>query len=175
MSDIYVRPGTGGTGGAVDSVSNADTTLIISPTTGAVVASLNLNKANTWLQDQSVPDEVYGPGWNGSTEVPTKNALYDKIESLTGGGGGNSVSVTLDFGASFTDKAQTVVTGQAWVGSGSEIVPAVLTPAGTDPDELYLLNLKPVISDIVAGVGFTVSLYSEAEAAGQYTVMCVGV
>lgn len=30
----------------------------------------------------SVPDEAYGSGWNGSTEVPTKNAVYDKIETL---------------------------------------------------------------------------------------------
>lgn len=38
--------------------------------------------------DVVVPDEAYGPGWNGSLEVPTKNAVYDKIESLGGGGGG---------------------------------------------------------------------------------------
>jgi hypothetical protein len=38
--------------------------------------------------DVSVPDEAYGVGWNGSLEVPTKNALYDKIESLVLGGGG---------------------------------------------------------------------------------------
>ncbi len=30
----------------------------------------------------TVPDEAYGAGWNGSLEVPTKNALYDKIETL---------------------------------------------------------------------------------------------
>lgn len=34
----------------------------------------------------TVPDEAYGAGWNGSTEVPTKNAVYDKIETLGGGG-----------------------------------------------------------------------------------------
>lgn len=33
-------------------------------------------------------DEAYGVSWNGSTEVPTKNALYDKIESIVAGGGG---------------------------------------------------------------------------------------
>lgn len=48
-----------------------------------VTLGLNLNNANTWLQDQSVPDEVYGAGWNGSFEVPTKNAVYDKIELLS--------------------------------------------------------------------------------------------
>ncbi len=32
--------------------------------------------------DVTVPDEAYGVSWNGSLEVPTKNALYDKIETL---------------------------------------------------------------------------------------------
>jgi hypothetical protein len=41
----------------------------------------------TLTGDLSVPDEAYGAGWNASTEVPTKNALYDKIETLGGGGG----------------------------------------------------------------------------------------
>jgi hypothetical protein len=30
--------------------------------------------------DVEVTDEAYGAGWNGSLEVPTKNALYDKLE-----------------------------------------------------------------------------------------------
>ena len=38
-----------GGGGAVASVSNSDGTLTISPTTGSVVASLNLANANTWI------------------------------------------------------------------------------------------------------------------------------
>jgi hypothetical protein len=32
--------------------------------------------------DIAVPDEAYGSGWNASTEVPTKNAVYDKLESM---------------------------------------------------------------------------------------------
>jgi len=32
--------------------------------------------------DVTVADEVYGSGWNASLEVPTKNAIYDKIETL---------------------------------------------------------------------------------------------
>lgn len=40
----------------------------------------------TLTGDLNVPDEAYGVGWNGSTEVPTKNALYDKIETIAGGG-----------------------------------------------------------------------------------------
>jgi hypothetical protein len=35
--------------------------------------------------DLEVQDEVYSVAWNASTGVPTKNALYDKIETLVGG------------------------------------------------------------------------------------------
>lgn len=38
--------------------------------------------ANTFTGMQTVPTEVYGAGWNGSMTVPTKDALYDKIETL---------------------------------------------------------------------------------------------
>jgi hypothetical protein len=40
--------------------------------------------------DIAVPDEAYGVGWNGSTEVPTKNAIYDKIETISGATPGGS-------------------------------------------------------------------------------------
>jgi hypothetical protein len=39
----------------------------------------------TASHDFSVPDEAYGAGWNGSTEVPTKNAVFDKIEEVEHG------------------------------------------------------------------------------------------
>lgn len=188
LSDTGVTPGTYNsltvdakgrvTSGTVivstATVSNSDGTLVISPTSGNVIASLNLARANTWLADQSVPDEAYGVAWNGSFEVPTKNALYDKIETISGGGG-NLVTTTLAFGVSFTDKSQTVFTGEAWVTANSEIIAQVLTPTGVDPDEMRLLDFKPVISDLVAGDGFTVTLYSEPEAKGDYSVMCIGV
>lgn len=85
------------------------------------------------------------------------------------------VTVSVDFGGSFNDSAQTVVTGQSWVTASSEIVAMVLTPSGTDPDEMRLLDFKPCISDLVNGTGFTVTLFSEIEATGIYTVMCIGV
>jgi hypothetical protein len=37
----------------------------------------------TFTEDVLVPDEAYGSGWDGSLEVPTKNALYDKIETIS--------------------------------------------------------------------------------------------
>lgn len=35
----------------------------------------------------SVTDDAYGSGWNSSTVVPTKNAIWDKIESMSAGSG----------------------------------------------------------------------------------------
>lgn len=95
--------------------------------------------------------------------------------STPSGGSGNSVTTTLSFGGTFTDKAQTVVTGQTWVTTNSEITVQVKTPSGVDPDEMRLLDFKAVVSDLVAATGFTVTLYSEPEATGDYDVMCIGV
>ena len=39
----------------------------------------------TMTGDLTVPAEVYGVGWNGSNEAPTKNDVYDKIETLVAG------------------------------------------------------------------------------------------
>jgi hypothetical protein len=63
---------------------------------GRVVNDL-LNSATNWIEvtrsgnsitsialggPTTVPDDVYAIGWNNSPQVPTKNAVYDKIESL---------------------------------------------------------------------------------------------
>lgn len=69
---------------SVGTVTGAtDSTLTLTGTT----LGINLSNPNTWLADQSVPDEVYGAGWNGSMEIPTKNALYDIINTLPSGSG----------------------------------------------------------------------------------------
>lgn len=47
---------------------------------GNTIATL---AGGTFTGDISVPDEAYdATNWNGSTEVPTKNAIRDKIEAL---------------------------------------------------------------------------------------------
>ena len=56
-------------GGAVSSVSNSDGTLTVSPTTGAVVASLALGHANTWTATQT-----FSSSNSTSTSVPIINS-----------------------------------------------------------------------------------------------------
>lgn len=102
--------------------------------------------------DIEVPDEAYGAGWNGSLEVPTKNAIYDKIETLGGGGTVTSVSWTggiVSVGTPTTTPAFTIAgtsggipyfsSGTTWassaalaanalvVGGGAGVAPATVT------------------------------------------------
>lgn len=42
----------------------------------------SIDGVKTFTSDPIIPDEAYGVGWDGSLEPPTKNALYDKIETL---------------------------------------------------------------------------------------------
>lgn len=63
---------------AVSSVSNSDTTLTISPTTGAVVASLNLAKANTWTATQTISAASFTMSGNISAAAWTTAGLRYK-------------------------------------------------------------------------------------------------
>lgn len=119
--------------------------------------------------------EFYSGGVKVIGATSTLVTAYVATSGFGGGGSANSVTTTVNFGAGFTDKAQTVVTGEAWVASTTEIVATIKTPSGVDPDEMYLIDPKVVISNIVAGTGFTVTVYSAPEARGSYEVMCVGV
>jgi hypothetical protein len=62
----WATVGSGG-GGAVNSVSNSDGTISISPTTGSVVASLNLAHANTWSVGQIFNAGITASGYSGIT------------------------------------------------------------------------------------------------------------
>lgn len=46
-------------------------------------STLTYDGATLDVPDVTVDTEVYGVSWDGNSEVPTKNDVYDKIESLT--------------------------------------------------------------------------------------------
>lgn len=66
--------GSSGSGGGASSVSNVDGTLTISPTTGAVVASLNLGHANTWTATQTFRDILAGT--TNTYDIGTNAVLF---------------------------------------------------------------------------------------------------
>jgi hypothetical protein len=171
-------PESGVTNLVTDLAGKAATSTTIStvaPLSGGGDLSANRTITTSMATNKLIGRGTAGTGVMEEITLGTNLSLAGTTLNATGGGSGNSVTTTLAFGASFTDKAQTVVTGQAWVTTNSEIIAQVLTPSGTDPDEMRLLDFKPVISDLVAATGFTVTLYSEPEAKGDYSVMCVGV
>lgn len=59
-----------------------------------VEAWINQDGSATFTGDVTVPDEAYSGSWDGSLEVPTKNAVYDKIQTM--GGSGTNLSQTLN-------------------------------------------------------------------------------
>jgi len=96
---LGVNSGTNGTGIIAHTDANAFTGLeldgsktyinaasggevLINTTTDAGDFKLQVSGNANITGDASVADEVYGSGWNGSLEVPTKNAVYDKVETL---------------------------------------------------------------------------------------------
>lgn len=168
-------------GGGGGGVSDGDKGDIVVSGGGAVYTIDNDAVSYAKMQNVSAASKLLGRGDSGSgdvQEITLGSGLTMTGTTLSasgGGGGGNSVTVSVAFGGTFTDKAQTVVTGQTWVATNSEIVALMKTPSGVDPDEMYLLDFRPVISDLVAGVGFTLTVYSSSEATGNYDVMCIGV
>jgi hypothetical protein len=76
-----------GTGGGVSSVSNSDGTLTVSPTTGAVVASLALGHANTWTGTQTfgtiTPTTVSGNvNFSGAPTLTASPATTDNTTKI---------------------------------------------------------------------------------------------
>ncbi len=74
---------SGSSCGAISSVSNSDGTLTISPTTGAVVASLALGHANTWTGLQTFGTEISIGGVTPSGATGTGNIVFATSPTLT--------------------------------------------------------------------------------------------
>ena len=63
-------------------------TLLDDATQGAAQTTLGLGTGDSpTFVAVTVDTEVYGAGWNGDLTVPTKDAVYDKIETLSAGSG----------------------------------------------------------------------------------------
>lgn len=50
-----------------------------------LIGDESIDGVKTFTSTPVVPDEAYSADWNGSNQVPTQNAIYDKIQSLPTG------------------------------------------------------------------------------------------
>jgi hypothetical protein len=127
-----------GGGGAVSSVSNSDSTLTVTPTTGAVVASLNLGHANTWTAAQGLPTgstAVTQTAGDNTTKIATDAYV---TTAVAGAGNTNSTSLSTNklskangahsiVDSSITDDGSTVSTFEPLVTGGYRDVGMSLT------------------------------------------------
>lgn len=109
----------------------------------------NLAATNNFSSDITVPDEAYGGSWNGSTEVPTKNAVYDQIQSLVLSGGTGTVTTV------------SVVTANGFAGT---VATATTTPAITLTTSItgILKGNGTAISAAIAGTDYTTPSSTES-------------
>ncbi len=105
-----------------------------------LIAARNITAASILVNDG-----IYDANWDGSLEVPTKNAIYDKIETLSSNGG----DVT---------KAGTPVDNQigVWTGDGTLEGTNSLTFNGTN----ILINGSPLESSPIWSLSGTDISYS---------------
>lgn len=96
----------------------------------AIKARIKSDGSAVFSADVTVPDEAYGSGWDGSLEVPTKNAVYDKIEALIIGGGSytdeqaqDAIGMMIDGSLTYVDATpllqRSALTGDVTAAAGS--------------------------------------------------------
>lgn len=143
--------------GGVINFNNGNATLTHSA--GLITSNVNI----------AVPDDAYAVGWNGSTNVPTKNAIYDKIETIASPTVGAGTTTTGNVGVG-EDDLITVTVSAATLGTDTQTLEAVGagTFAGT-------VNNKRVRVRLIEGANNTLVFDSGSLAitsATDWTVSC---
>ncbi len=121
-----------------------------------VLRSLRLLGASVLLAS----DDAYGAGWNGSLALPTKNAIYDKIEAVITGsvtsitGTANQVVASAATGAITLSLPQSIAAASAPEFAGMTVT-AAITPKTNDAAALGSTSL--MWSDLFLASGAVVN------------------
>jgi hypothetical protein len=103
----------------------------------------------TFYTAVTVPDEVYGGDWDTSLEVPTKNAVFDKIEALGVGSGIITMAETESGGWSGTPAQFNVDSKYFYVSSSSGDGFPIISQV--DPPYIHLFKTDDDDQDLGAG------------------------
>lgn len=106
----------------VTTVTNSDSTLTFSPNVGAVVGSLNLSHANTWLSTQTFPSPAFTGTVTGNGTVPNA-VLVNSATTVSGQTCTLGSSCTVAITGLATIAANTIVGNN----TGSSVAPAAQT------------------------------------------------
>lgn len=106
----------------------------------------------TYTGDVSVPDEAYGSAWNASVEVPTKNAVYDRVENILHPGFVAANWYPLNVG--FASGASQTVSATAIAADTIYYIPFVLAR------QITVSDLGARVTTAVASAKFRVAIYA---------------
>jgi len=114
----------------------------------------------------TVSDAIYGAGWNGDTGAASKNAIYDKIESLAAGGA-TQLSELSDVNTSTaTNRNVLVADGTDW--ESRSLVEADISDLGTyltsEVDGSVTNEIQTLDQSQLNGKNLELSLSSDGEA-----------
>lgn len=129
--------------------------------TNGLALKANLTGA-TFTGAVVVPDEVYGASWNGSVQVPTKNAVYDKIEAVVAGasapsdaayGAGWDASLLAPTQNAVYDKMQTMapLASPGLTGTPTAPTAALATDSTQIATTAFVKNVKATVELVSAG------------------------
>lgn len=148
-------------------------------TVNPLMTALSVGSTITSYVDLNVPTEVYdATGWNGDLSVPTKDAIRDKIETISAGGGGAStLAVTTGTSAGFSSVASSPTSvlnfrvGQfnvSLTGSATAYIELVASSVTFHPRSAKLPGTNPfAISNSTSDI--TASLLGDASANERVT------
>lgn len=168
-------------GAAVASVSNSDGTLTISPTTGAVVASLALGHANTWtaaITDTVAPPQIIlGVNTTTGGAIQFFGSTSGNLKLQPAAAAGASVTLTMPgvtdtiavLGTSQTHSATQTFSGTLNVSGGFQSAGNTMTFPGS-AGTLAALN----IADQTITGGANVTTLGDTISAGNLTIDCGG-
>lgn len=163
LSNSNTAPSWGSCAGAaaVSSVSNSDSTLTISPTTGAVVASLNLTNANVWTGVQSFT--ASGIKLKGSSTG------YTTFASANAGASNYTATFQAASGTlAYLDLASQTISGGATVTSNSIATGSFTVDCGARPLH-YVTNNGAYTITAPAADGSCMVLVTNGASAGATT------
>lgn len=129
---LHVKSTTAATTFICDNVAQA-VSIFIARDNGSAVFTIADGGAVAVTTTLSVADDPYGAGWSGSTNVPTKGAVYNKIEALGTSSGTYTPTLTnvanLDGSTAF--QCQYLRVGNVVTVSGKVSVDPTLTASST--------------------------------------------
>ncbi len=165
-------------------VLDVDGSIAVSGTVDGIdiATAVTANTAKVTDDDDGVA-EVYGSGWNGDTDSPTKNDIYDKIQSLPSGAdnlgnhnatqdinmAGFEINLNGGYVSGDGDNEGIYVDsdGNVGIGTASPLSKLSIGASGYADATLYSLNTLSIgygiyIENATSGIG----IYSEAASGG---------